>query len=342
MSEAFGPGAGAHNASPVQGEVFMFGNAAHTTRHKLAAALERWPLWRSRVTKIERPVEPPQRATGHLVLAEQHGAVGVLTLNDPTTRNSLSTALAQELLAKLNTYGADSSVKVIVITGAGPAFCSGFNVGEFAADLQAMDEAGGPPAPQTWDQLDPAFTTATTGRRTPLNTWDILLQVMAAEKPVIAAINGAVTGLGLGMALCCDIRIASERALFKESFVNMGIPPGDGSAWTLQRIVGTGNAMLMQLTGDTIDAQEAYRMGLCSRVTAPDQLMAATLEIAQRIAKGSGAAHAMTKLLARKAQHENFTEHLWEAQRAFAIAQAGPDHREGVRAFLEKREPKFS
>jgi enoyl-CoA hydratase/carnithine racemase len=314
----------------------MFSNSAiTTTRDRLASALGHWsPPWRTSVEKI-------RQAPDAYVLAQTYGPVLVLTLNDPATRNSLSSALAGELIAKVEAFDEDPALKVLVITGAGPSFCSGFNVGEFAAELQELEEAGGPPPPRTWELLDPAYATAVNGRRTPLRTWDILLKVMGLQKPVIAAINGPATGLGLGMALCCDIRLASERAAFKESFVNMGIPPGDGSAWTLQRIVGSGNAMLMQLTGDTIDATEAHRMGLVSRVTSPDDLLPTALEIAQRIAKGSSMAHAMTKLLARKAQNENFTEHLWEAQRAFAIAQAGDDHKEGVSAFLEKREPKF-
>ncbi|MSQ10068.1 MAG: enoyl-CoA hydratase [Dehalococcoidia bacterium] len=315
----------------------MFSNSTlTTTKERLASAIGHWsPPWRPTVEKLHR-------APDHYVLTETHGAVCVLTLNDPGTRNSLSSALAAELIAKVGAFDEDPALKVLILTGAGPAFCSGFNVGEFSAELQDLEEAGGSPQPRTWEQLDPAYTTAVNGRRTPLNTWDIVLKLMGLQKPVIAAVNGPATGLVLGMALCCDIRVASERAVFKESFVNMGIPPGDGSAWTLQRIVGSGNAMLMQLTGDTIGAREAYRIGLVSRLTSPDELMATALELGQRIAKGSSMAHAMTKLLARKVQNENFTKHLWEAQRAFAIAQAGSDHREGVHAFLEKREPKFS
>jgi len=283
----------------------MFTNSAiATTRDRLAAAIGQWtPPWRSSVERLHAVPDA-------YVLSETHGAVHVLTLNDPATRNSLSSALAAELIAKIEAFDEDPALKVLVITGAGPAFCSGFNVGEFAAELQELEEAGGGPPPRTWEQLDPAYATAVNGRRAPLNTWDIVLKVMGLQKPVIAAVNGPATGLGLGMALCCDIRIASERAVFKESFVNMGIPPGDGSAWTLQRIVGSGNAMLMQLTGDTITAQEAYRMGLVAKLTEPDDLLPAALEIAQRIAKGSSMAHAMTKLLARKGQNENFTEHL--------------------------------
>ena len=315
----------------------MFSNAAQVTRHRLAAVLDRLPLHRA--PHVKAPPAPPR----HYVLADTHGPVRVLTLNDPATRNSLSSGLAQEVLAELDRFEDDPSLRVLVLTGADPAFCSGFNVGEFAAELHDLEQAGGhPELERVWERLDPAFATATTGRRQPLHTWELVLKVMASQKPIIAAVNGPATGLGLGTALCCDIRVASERATFKESFVNMGIPPGDGSAWTLQRIVGTGNAMLMQLTGDTIDATEALRTGLVSKVYPHEQLMPAALELAGKIARGSSYAHAMTKLLARKAHHETFTEHLFEAQRAFALAQTAGDHQEGVRAFLEKRPPKFA
>jgi enoyl-CoA hydratase/carnithine racemase len=231
---------------------------------------------------------------------------------------------------------------VLVLTGADPAFCSGFNVGEFAASLQDLHEAGGPAAPRPWEQLDPKYATTAPGHHENTGNWELLLKLMSSQKPLIAAINGPAAGLGLGMTLCCDLRIASEKALFIASFVKMGIPPGDASAWTLPKLVGSGNAMLMQLTGDPVNAQEAYRMGLAQRVVPHEDLVANTLELAQKIAKGSSYAHALTKVLSRKAQFETFSEHFWEAQRAFALAQAGGDHEEGVRAFLEKREPRFN
>lgn len=312
----------------------MFTRAAATTRSKLATLR----FWRQRVPhRIAVPAPEP----GQYVRAETHDAVYLVTLNDPGTRNSLSSALVRELIAQLDYFEEDPSLKVLVLTGADPAFSSGFNVGEFAADLHDLEVAGHAPA-RPWEQLDPKYAGDAPGHREDTGNWEILLKLMASQKPIIAAINGPAAGLGLGIALCCDVRVASEKAVFIASFVRMGIPSGDASAWTLPRLVGSGNAMLMQLTGDPVNAAEAYRTGLAQKLVPHEELLPAALELAAKIARGSSYAHALTKALARKAQFETFSEHFWEAQRAFGLAQAGGDHKEGVRAFLEKREPRFS
>jgi 2-(1,2-epoxy-1,2-dihydrophenyl)acetyl-CoA isomerase len=314
----------------------MFTNVAATTRAKLEAL----PFWPHR-HEAQPPPTPPAAEPGRQVLGEAHDAVYVVTLSDPATRNSLSTPLVTELMEHLDQFEGDPALKVLVLTGADPAFCSGFNVGEFAADLQDSKTSGWAPA-RPWEQLDPKFAGAASGHREQTGNWEVLLKLMASQKPIIAAINGPAAGLGLGMALCCDIRIASEQASFIASFVRMGIPAGDASAWTLPQLVGSGNAMLMQLTGDPINAAEAYRIGLAQRLVSHEALLPETLELAAKIAQGSSYGHALTKGLSRKAKLETFSEHFWEAQRAFALAQAAGDHEEGVRAFLEKRPPRFS
>lgn len=307
------------------------------TRSKLSALR----FWHRRQQAPPRvAIGPPE--PGQFVRAEAHDAVYLVTLNDPGTRNSLSANLVADLLARLDYFEAEPVLKVLVLTGADPAFCSGFNVGEFAADLHDLQEAGGPPPARAWQQLDPKFASAAPGHHEDTGNWEILLKLMSSEKPLIAAINGPAAGLGLGMTLCCDIRVASEKALFISSFVKMGIPAGDASAWTLPRLVGSGNAMMMQLTGDPVNAVEALRIGLAQKLVPHEELLPATLALGAKVAKGSSYGHALTKALSRKAQFETFSEHFWEAQRAFELAQAGGDHQEGVRAFLEKREPHFS
>jgi 2-(1,2-epoxy-1,2-dihydrophenyl)acetyl-CoA isomerase len=272
--------------------------------------------------------------------ADVHGAVLLVTLNDPATRNSLSAPLARDLMEQFDRFEADPALKVMVLTGTGPVFCSGFNVGEFAADLHDVSQH--PRVARPWEQLDPRLAGNAPGHRESTGNWEVLLKLMSSQKPTIAAVNGAAAGLGLGMALCCDIRVASEKASFIASFVRMGIPAGDASAWTLPRLIGTGNAMLMQLTGEPVPAAEAYRMGLVQRLHSPEELVESAMALAAKIASGSGYAHALTKALSRKAQVESFSEHFWEAQRAFTLAQTAGDHEEGVRAFLEKREPHFT
>jgi enoyl-CoA hydratase/carnithine racemase len=275
------------------------------------------------------------------VLTETHGRVLLLTLNDPGTRNALGRPMVQQILDELQRFEADPALKVLVLTGADPAFCSGANVREFRAEIEAREAAGPPPPPRAWEQFDPSFASAATGRRNPLDNREIVYRLMASQKPSIAAVNGPATGLGHGLALCCDLRVASEKALFVESFPRMGIPPGDGSAWILPRLIGMGNTLHMQLTGEPVGAQAALAMGLCNEVTPHDRLIAASMELAGKIARWSSYSLALNKMLLRKSQHESFTEHLWEAQRALALARAGSAHKEGVRAFLEKREPQF-
>ena len=166
--------------------------------------------------------------SGQLVLWETHDHVLVLTLNDPTTRNSLSKPLVAELLDDLDKFEADPNLKVMILTGADPAFCSGANVREFRANIAEREAAPPPPPPTPWQQVDATFTSANAQRRGGLDNREIVFKLMASQKPSIAAVNGAATGLGHGLALSCDLRVASEKATFAESFPRMGIPPGDG------------------------------------------------------------------------------------------------------------------
>jgi len=275
------------------------------------------------------------------VLTETHGAVLLVTLNDPATRNALGRPMVTAILETLAAFEQDPKLKVLVLTGTDPAFCSGANVREFRAEIEAREAAGPPAPPRAWEQFDPSFSSETTGRRDPLDNREIVFRLMASQKPSIAAVNGSATGLGHGLALCCDLRVASTKAQFVETFPRMGIPPGDGSAWILPRLIGMGNTLRMQLTGEPVGAEEAYRIGLCNEVVPHENVVSASLELAAKIARWSSYSLALNKMLLRKGQQENFTEHLWEAQRALAMARAGDAHKEGVRAFLEKREPKF-
>jgi enoyl-CoA hydratase/carnithine racemase len=160
--------------------------------------------------------------------------------------------------------------------------------------------------------------------------------------PVIAAVNGPAIGAGLDLACMCDVRIAAETAVFAESFVKVGIVPGDGGAWLLPRIIGFSKATELALTGETIDAAEALRIGLVSRVVAPDGLMAAAREVAGKIAANPPHAVRMTKRLLREGQTATLANILELSAAMQSLAHATRDNDEAIDAFLEKRRPIFT
>ena len=169
----------------------------------------------------------------------------------------------------------------------------------------------------------------------------IPLRIHKLQKPSIAAVNGHAMGVGMGVALACDIRYAAEKAVFSEAFSRMGLIPGDGSSWQLPRLIGLSNTLLLQYTGDRIDGSEAYRMGIASKVLPDGELMEASLELASRLASGPMVSLSLIKYLAHQSLDLNFEESLALAHVAQEQARKTEDHKEAVRAFLEKRRPEF-
>jgi len=264
----------------------------------------------------------------------------VLTMNDPATRNALGNPLSQELMSEVDRFEKDPELKVLVITGADPSFSSGANVRGFDQGIRQRDEAAaeGPARPSPWDELDPVYTTRETrGGGGP----GIVLKLHNMQKPTFAAVNGHAYGLGCGIALSCDFRIASERALFNEAFIRNGLVPADGSAWQLPKLVGMSNALWMQYSGEAVDGNEAYRIGLANKVVPHEKLMETAMEMATKLARGPIYAMALVKQLIHQGYQHDLAEHLHIAPRAQALTRLTEDHREGVRAFLEKRPAQF-
>jgi enoyl-CoA hydratase/carnithine racemase len=255
---------------------------------------------------------------------EQHGAVVTLTMNAPDVRNALTgNSAVDEFEAACARINADTSVRVMILTGAGTVFSSGGNVKDMK---RFSSDAMTPAAIARW-------------YRTGIQRLPLALQRL--EVPSIAAVNGAAIGAGCDLACMCDMRIASTAASFAESFVRVGLIPGDGGAWLLPRAVGLAKAMEMSFTGDAVKADEALAIGLVSRVVPPDQLLDAARELAARIARNPGQTLRMTKRLLREGQHQKL-ESLLELSAALqVIAHKTPAHAEAVDAFIEKREPKF-
>ena len=260
----------------------------------------------------------------HPVLYEQDGGVVVLTLNEPTTRNAISPAIVKALVECTERINADLSVGCVILTGAGKGFSSGGNVKQMKGRTGLF---GGSPA-----EIRRGYQQGI--QRIPLAMY-------ALEAPSIAAVNGAAVGAGCDLAAMCDMRIAGRSATFAESFLRVGLVSGDGGAWFLPRAVGMSKACEMTFTGDFIEAKEARRIGLVSKVVDDDKLMEEATALARRIAAQPVHSLRLTKRLLRDSHHASLASALELASAMQALAQHTEDQHEAVLAFSEKREPKF-
>ena len=259
----------------------------------------------------------------HFLLYEQAGAVVTLTLNSPATRNVLTgNSAPQEFLDACARINGDASVRAVILAGAGSAFSAGGDL----KDMQQMFD---------WQpaQLREWYRTG---------VQRLALAVYQLEVPVICAVNGAAIGAGCDLTTMCDIRIASEKATFAESFIKVGLIPGDGGAWLLPRVVGKSMAAEMTYTGRTLDAREALTIGLVSRVVPPGQLMDEARALAGQIAQQPGVTLRMAKKLLREGERLDFGPLLELSAGLQALAHKTPQHQEAVNAFVEKRKPDFS
>ncbi|MBP8101480.1 MAG: crotonase/enoyl-CoA hydratase family protein [Burkholderiaceae bacterium] len=260
------------------------------------------------------------------LIVEREDSILTVRMDSPETRNALSEpAQMQEFVDLCASVKADRSVKVVVLTGNGPAFCAGGNVKD-------MRERGGIFAGSPYE-LRESYRNGI--QRIPLALYEL-------DVPVVAAINGPAIGAGLDLACMCDVRISADTAKFAESFVKLGIVPGDGGAWLLPRIVGMPKASLMALTGDTIDAAKALEWGLVTEVVPAAELLSAALDVARRMAANPSHGLRLTKRLLREGQHMRL-DSLLELSAAFqSLAHHTEDHQEAVNAFVEKRAPQFT
>lgn len=256
----------------------------------------------------------------------QDGAIVTVTLNQPETRNAFTDLdVVDALVGAIERLNADRSVRVAILTGAGKAFSSGGNL------KRMLDPEAG-----LVDSLP-----AQTRLNYQAGIQRVPLVFSRIEVPIIAAVNGPAIGAGCDLACMCDIRIAGESARFAESFVKVGIIPGDGGAWLLPRILGMSRAAEMSFTGETIDAAQALAWGLVSRVVPDSELMSAARDLANRIAVNPPYAVRMTKRLLREGQSMSLESLLHFSAAMQSLAHATADHKEAVAAFIEKRTPTF-
>ena len=261
-----------------------------------------------------------------LVLTERDGGILTVTLNQPEKRNPISALdMVDALCGAMEAADADMSVRVVILTGAGTAFSSG-------GDVKGMKAGGGGTR---------AANPADTRRNYKWGIQRLPLMFQALEVPVIAAINGPAIGAGCDLACMCDIRIAAESAKFAESFVKLGIIPGDGGAWLLPRIIGFSKATELALTGEMIDAAEALSIGLVSRVVPGADMMATARMVADKIAANPPHAVRMTKRLLREGQMASLATILEMSAAMQSVAHTTADHDEAIDAFIERRAPVF-
>lgn len=247
------------------------------------------------------------------VLCEQEGRVAILTINRPDKMNALSEQVRSEMLAHLDRLADDDGVGVVVLTGAGDkAFIAGADISEFEG-RSPFDQRHAMRSPRVFD-------------------------VMASyPKPVIAMINGYCLGGGCELAMSCDLRVASNKASFGQPEINLGLIPGGSGTQRMPRLVGSGQAMRLILSGDRIPADEAKQIGLADLVFPHEELRAKTLELAARIASKSPLTLKVAKEAIRASERMGVEEGLLYERDLFCLCFASEDKKEGVAAFLEKR-----
>ena len=255
------------------------------------------------------------------VLVELDGEAGTatITLNRPDALNSLTVPMKQELLAAFRRVEREASVRAVILTGAGRAFCAGQDLKERLAPDAA------PLAVELRERYNP-----------------IIRAMRSLSKPIVGAINGVAAGAGASLAMACDIRVASEAATFALAFGRVGLVPDSGATWFLPRLVGPTNAAEIALLGDPVAAGDALRLGLVGRVVAAGALATEARAIAARLAAGAPRAMALTKRALDAAWERDLDASLEYEAQLQDIAGRTKDHQEGMAAFLEKRKPQFS
>jgi 2-(1,2-epoxy-1,2-dihydrophenyl)acetyl-CoA isomerase len=253
------------------------------------------------------------------VLRGTANGVLTLTLNRPDALNSFTVEMKSALLGALKDAARDRDVRAVVLTGAGRAFSAG----------QDLKERQGGDVADLGTELRVRYN-------------PIILAMRRLEKPIVGAINGVAAGAGISVALACDIVIAAENATFIEAFSRVGLVPDTGSTWFLPRLIGSARAAEMMFTADPVDAATAERIGLINRVVPPDKLLEEATGLAERLAEAAPLALALAKRALNRTYEMRLEEALdYEAQLQ-SIAGRSADHKEGVAAFVEKRQPRFS
>lgn len=245
--------------------------------------------------------------------------IATVALNRPDVRNAINDAMRAELIGVLDRLGADDSVRAVVLTGKGTAFCAGGDVSKMQERLKA-----------------PAGDVAFNGWRRQRRTHQGIAALHGMSKPTVAAVNGAAVGLGCDLALCCDFIIASTEAVFAMSFIQRGLVPDGGGLYFLPRRIGLARAKELIFTGRRVKSEEALRIGMVDRVSAADTLLADARAWAAELSRGSPVALALSKSILDKTFELSDEQVFALGREAQAICYTTTEHRESVAAFLSK------
>ncbi len=256
------------------------------------------------------------------LLLQDADGVRTITLNRPKAFNSFNLELKSALLAALDAAATDPTVRTVVLTGAGPAFCAGQDLKEHLALVAAADPRVGTTVAEFYNPLVRAVT--------------------GMAKPVIAAVNGPAAGAGAGLAFACDLRIAAASASFSMAFAGVALSADTGASFVLPRLIGAGRASRMMLLGERVDADEALRIGMVDEVTADEELVPTVQLLAHRMAAGPTTAFGWIKASLLHGAQSDLESTLAFEDRAQRECFASPDHHEAITAFVEKRAPTFS
>jgi 2-(1,2-epoxy-1,2-dihydrophenyl)acetyl-CoA isomerase len=248
------------------------------------------------------------------------GDLALITLDRPDVFNSIDQGIADGLIGAIARAGTEA--RAVVLTGSGKAFCAGADLGELRREYA---EAGGP------DLLS-----VITNRFNP-----VVEAVVGCELPVVAAVNGAAAGAGMGLALACDVRVMSTRAFFMSAFINVGLIPDSGSSWFLPAMIGVSRAMEIAMSGRRVDAEESHRLGLAAAISDPETLIDEAMRLAHRFADGPTVAYRATRRILHAAAASSLDVILAEEARVQGELGSLPTHAEGMAAFAEKRAPDF-
>ncbi len=273
------------------------------------------------------------------LICEKEGHIAIVTLNRPKAANSFDFRLMEEIdYVFRDDLGPDDNIRAIILTGAERHFCGGVDLSMFVDSDAQVDK----------EELEEGVASSRVGEQTEDVPWGkgtvlgAVTVIQTLNKPVIAAVNGPAAGMGVSFALACDIRIASDRARFGMMFVKRGLAPDTAGSFTLPRIVGWAKAYELLLTGDTVDAAEAEKIGLVSNVVPHDDLMSAAKELANKIAGNPPLAVAANKqaLLKSMAEKDIIEQMQYEVELQDKLLNT-EDFQEAAAAFMEKREPTF-